>query len=118
MRRNAYLELAFRHWTNPSYPWSEVETVPPIGNGIDTISAGRRGLPRTMGWVKGVYEANIVDDGGRNPAFLLLFRSLGGYRKICSTGTSPGVFVMFLSNRFHGNRQWTENFAETYCSSG
>ena len=91
------------------------------GTGPRTLSedaTGRRGLPRTMGWVKGVYEANIVDDGGRNPAFLLLFRSLGGYRKICSTGTSPGVFVMFLSNRFHGNRQWTENFAETYCSSG
>ena len=45
-------------------------------------------------------------------------RPQGGYREICSGGTSPGVFVMCHPNRFPGNRQWSADDPTPYCSSG
>ena len=45
-------------------------------------------------------------------------RPQGGYREICSGGTSPGVFVMCHPNKFPGNRQWSADYPTPYCSSG
>ncbi|EJK44031.1 hypothetical protein THAOC_37466 [Thalassiosira oceanica] len=43
-----------------------------------------------------------VDDGVVGMSTPLSFRPQGGYRKICSGGTSPGGFVMCHPDRFPG----------------